>query len=263
MAELGVGNELPVQEHRRADTGAESRHDHDAADVPAGSEGHLGDARGIGVVDHGHPARAARQRRSQGRRDVGAHPDRVDVGRGPGRAALDDGGKSGPDRARPAEVRHDLRDGLGDGRRLRRLRCGQPEAGRGECSLVDVDGCTLDTGTADVDTEDLHVACVLLLPPAADISDAVSTMRGAHSAAPCRRWHRWHRRASDVCARPCVPPPCPLHHRSAHLVGLSGCDTDIRGRIPPRRPAGGGREDHLRSASGRRPRGRAKLDGCA
>ena len=52
VAELGVGHELAVDEQRAADAGAERHHDHDAGAALARAERDLGDAGGVGVVDH-------------------------------------------------------------------------------------------------------------------------------------------------------------------------------------------------------------------
>ncbi len=45
-----------MKEQRCADTGSEGRHEDDTADVATGTEGHLGDSGGVGIVDHRYPA---------------------------------------------------------------------------------------------------------------------------------------------------------------------------------------------------------------
>ncbi len=67
VPELGVRHERAVDEERRADPRAERHEDDDAGLACPRAEAHLGDARGVGVVDHGDVAT----------RGVGEQPDGI------------------------------------------------------------------------------------------------------------------------------------------------------------------------------------------
>ena len=54
VAELGVGQQHAVVDHRRADAGAERQQHDDAGVVAARAELLLGQSGGVGVVEHGH-----------------------------------------------------------------------------------------------------------------------------------------------------------------------------------------------------------------
>src|SRR5438132_1416675 len=71
VPELGVGKELAAGEKRRADPGAEGQHDHRAFAAPARTPAHLGEPRGVGVVEEQH--RSPERLRGE-RGAVGAHP---------------------------------------------------------------------------------------------------------------------------------------------------------------------------------------------
>src|SRR6516162_5922204 len=87
MPELGVRKELPAGKERGADAGAEGEHDDRAGAIAAAAEAHLGDAGGVGVVQHQHrtPERLRGERLA-----IGADPALIDVGGRERRAALDD-----------------------------------------------------------------------------------------------------------------------------------------------------------------------------
>ena len=110
----------------------------------------LGDAGGVGVVDHRD---VTAERLGEELRGVGPDPRRVDVRRAVGDAALDDGGERGSGGAGPLEEAGDLGDHAGDrvgGRRMG----GEDAVAVGEqLTAAGVDGCTLDAGPADVDAE--------------------------------------------------------------------------------------------------------------
>ena len=150
MSELGVRDELAVEEKSRADPRPEREHDHDAAAIATGAIAHLGQSGGVGVVDHVH--RAVRRLGEHGV-DVRADPCLVDVRRRAGDAAADDGRKGNPDVAIPVEVVDELGDDVGH--RLRGCRLGGRDlvafarhGARGE-----VDGRRFHARSADVDAE--------------------------------------------------------------------------------------------------------------
>ncbi|GGU21551.1 hypothetical protein GCM10007979_20200 [Nocardioides albus] len=151
VTELGVGNEHAVIEERRADAGAERRHDDQSAAALRGAVAHLGQAGGVGVVDHVHVAAGGR---GEDRVRVGADPGLVDVGRGVDHPVAYDARNGHPDLAVAVrEVREqfheDLGDGLGGGAFGRR----DAYAFRGELAGREVDRGTLDAGAAEVDAE--------------------------------------------------------------------------------------------------------------
>jgi hypothetical protein len=119
VTELRVRHQRAVDEHRAADAGAERQHDHGAAPVAARAKPHLGEARGVGVVQHDdRPLQA----RAQQPADVAADPRRIDVGGGVGDAILHDRRHGHPHAARRIELQHDCGDGRRDRLRRRRLR---------------------------------------------------------------------------------------------------------------------------------------------
>ncbi len=98
VPELGVGEQLAVDEQRRADAGAEGQHDDRALHAAARAQAHLGEAGRIGIVEEqrtGAPQRAADERRA-----VRADPGLIDVGGGACPPCLTTVGKGEPDRGR-------------------------------------------------------------------------------------------------------------------------------------------------------------------
>ena len=151
VPELGVRYEHAVDEDRAADARCRaSTTTTTPCAVAAGAEAHLGDARGVGVVDA--PPRAAGRAAEQLDR-VGPDPAPVDVRRGLDDAALDDGRQRETDRARRVELVEEVLHDPGDGFGRRRRRGEQADPVGGELPGREIDGRALDAGTADVDPD--------------------------------------------------------------------------------------------------------------
>src|SRR5436309_135881 len=157
MPELGVRDEHPVVEQARTDTGPEGEGDHDAALADARPETHLGEARGIGVVeDDDGPG----ERGAEPRPEVEVDPGGIDVRRGLRHAGEHDARHRHADRdelridAGLLQRAPDDPDDRGhDPIRCRRLGRRDAQPRRDEHALVDVDRGRLDPATADVDTD--------------------------------------------------------------------------------------------------------------
>ena len=76
--------------------------------------------------------------------------------------SLTTAGNVAPDGALPFEVLGDLGDDAGDRVRGRRVRRRDAEPGGGELAGPDVDRCTLDAGTADVDPQPCLHGCIVV-----------------------------------------------------------------------------------------------------
>ena len=61
VSEFGVRHQRAVDEQAGPDPGTEGQHDDDTGTATPGPESHLGDSRGVGIVDHRHgePTRLA------------------------------------------------------------------------------------------------------------------------------------------------------------------------------------------------------------
>ena len=79
VAEFGVRHQRAVDQQRAADSGAERQQDDHARHALGRAEARLGDAGGVGVVEHDDLVAAA-GRLGEARVDVGADPALVDVG---------------------------------------------------------------------------------------------------------------------------------------------------------------------------------------
>ncbi len=110
VTELGVRNQLAVEEQARADPRAEREHDDDTIAAAPGAITHLGEAGGVRVVDH--VDRLARGGGEHGI-DVRADPRLVDVRRGPGDPVADHRRKGHADVAFPVEVLDELTHDVG------------------------------------------------------------------------------------------------------------------------------------------------------
>ncbi len=77
MAQLGVGDQGAVDEEPGSDAGPERENEDDPLAFASRAETHLGQARGIGVVDDVHVASGCLGEERVG---VGANPRRIDVG---------------------------------------------------------------------------------------------------------------------------------------------------------------------------------------
>ena len=109
-----LGTSSTVDEQRAADAGAERDHHHDALLVATGAEAHLGEAGGVGVVQHDE---RTPDRLAEPLGDVLPDPRLVDVGGGLGHAPADDGRERRADGPVATELGDDLGDDVGDGRR--------------------------------------------------------------------------------------------------------------------------------------------------
>ena len=156
MAELGVRHQRAVDEQGAADPRPEREEQHDAVAVLPGAEAHLGDARGVGVVDDiDRPA----GRLLEQRLGVGADPGVVDVRCGLDDAVEDDGRERQADRAGRVELRHDLLHHRGHGVGRRRLWRRDADALGREGAGVEINGRALDAGAADVHTDGVSRGC--------------------------------------------------------------------------------------------------------
>jgi hypothetical protein len=153
VAELRVGHEHAAVDDRGADAGAQRGEEHEPGVALGGSEVHLREAGGVGVVDQRYLAAEA----------VGeelvrlqARPVLVQV-RDERHLAVQDGRRDGQADGGVADVVGELRDDLGDdvgdvGRG--RLRGGRDaQSGLGELAGLQVNGCALDARTTNVDAE--------------------------------------------------------------------------------------------------------------
>ena len=164
VTQLGIGHKRSVDENSTADTGAEGEHeDHPLAASPC-SEGHLGNAGSIGVVDKQH--RAANLL-LQELAAVGANPGVVHVGCGVDDTLLDHRWEGAANVTFPAEVLDDLGHRVGDGARCRRLRSGDAVELCRQHPPLDFHRRSLDAGSANVDSQDLHM---LLLTASRDVT---------------------------------------------------------------------------------------------
>lgn len=151
VPDLGVGEQMAISNKCRANARAEGKEYHRPLAGLRGSELDLGEASGVGVIEHADltlgkiPAEKLL--------DIGVDPRRVDVGRGGGHLALDYGWNGDAHRAVPFGLPNDLRDRLCDRVRRRRLRGGDLNSLADELTVVEIDAGTLDAGAADVDAK--------------------------------------------------------------------------------------------------------------
>jgi hypothetical protein len=150
VTQFRVGSQVAVHEEPGTDSGAEGQHDDHTLTPATGAEGHLGDPRCVGVVEHVHLAM-----RHRGEQRVGIHvdPRGVDVGGTADHPMAHHGGKCHPDRSGPSEVIHQFghhrRHGFGCGR----TRGVDAEPLAGELTRTEIDRCSFHPGTTDVDPE--------------------------------------------------------------------------------------------------------------
>ena len=151
VPQLGVRDQHAVVDHRRADPGAEGGQEHQPATAGGSAVLHLGEAGGVGVVDHVDLATGGLAEDPVG---VGAEPGVVDVGGRVDHAVAHDAGDGDADRAGrlrevPEELDEHLRHRVGG----RGLGSADAHALGGEVAAREVHGCALDARAAEVDAE--------------------------------------------------------------------------------------------------------------
>ncbi len=161
MTQLGVGQQLAVDEHGGADAGADRDEDDHPLAIPAVAVAHLRQTSRIGVVQHvaGLASHVAEQMG-----DVGLNPALVDVGRTLGDTVVDGGGKAAAHRAFPVEVFHQRLEGMRHGGRGGRLRRHQPVAFANQLARCGVDQASLDPRTTDIHSQHLHQLVPFVVP---------------------------------------------------------------------------------------------------
>ena len=156
VAELGIGQQLAVEEDGAADAGAKGEYDHDTLFAAlAGAKGHFGDTGGVGVVKQHDLALCHLRKQPLG---IKADPALVDIGGRHGDAVADDSRKRAANGTLPGKVAHDLVHYFGDCLRRRGLRGFNAVAFADHVALVQIHNCTLDTAAADIDSQALHSA---------------------------------------------------------------------------------------------------------
>ncbi len=141
MAQLGVGQQMAVDEDGGADAGADRDEDDDPLAILAGAKAHLGQTGGIGIIQHIAGLAGDIGKQMLG---IGFDPALVDVGGTLGNPIVDGGGKATAYRSFPVEVFDQRLEGMGDGSRGGRLRCGNAMALANQFAGFGIDQTALD-----------------------------------------------------------------------------------------------------------------------
>ena len=153
MAQLSIGQQLPVDEDGAPDTRPQGQHKHDAIVSPAGSKFHLGDAGGVGIVEQQHRAPGFPLEQLLA---VGANPGLVHVGGAIGHAVPNDRRECAADGTLPAKMAGYLSHDIAHIFWHRWLRGRQAIPPGGQYPLFDVNHRAFDTGSSNVNAQDLH-----------------------------------------------------------------------------------------------------------
>jgi hypothetical protein len=145
-----LGHEFAVDEERAADAGAQGQQDDDAATSLSGTETHLCQPGGVGVVEDDT---WRFQPFAEQRPGVGADPGRIDVGRRADNAVANHAGDGDADRGRAAQSVNQLGDSVGNPFRGGRLRGVQARSVRGQFAPFHIDQRGLHSAAADVDPD--------------------------------------------------------------------------------------------------------------
>jgi len=153
VAELAVRYEMAVDEQRRSDPRSERDQDHETRPLTARTEGHLGVARGVGVVnDRDAAPRSARKKRPR----VGPDPAAFQVRSGQHDAFAHGRGNAAANRPTPSKVAHEALDRARYRTRRGRLGRIDPVTRCEQLPRAGLDRRALDAAAADVDAEHLH-----------------------------------------------------------------------------------------------------------
>ncbi len=141
VAQLGVGQQVTVDEDGGANPGANRDEDDDPLAILAGTKAHLGQTGGVGIVQHiaGLAGDIGKQVGC-----IGFNPALVDIGGTLGNPVVDGGRKAAAHRPFPVEVFYQRLEGMGDGGRGGRLRCGNAMALANQFAGFGIDQTALD-----------------------------------------------------------------------------------------------------------------------
>ncbi len=154
VAQLGVGQQVTVDEDCGADTGADRDEDDNPLAILAGTKAHLGQTGGVGIVEHIAGLAGDICKQVLG---IGLNPALVDVGRALGNAVVDGGRKAATHRSFPVEVFHQSLEGMGNGGRGRRLWCGNAMALANQLTGFGIDQTALDPRASNIHSQHLHL----------------------------------------------------------------------------------------------------------
>ncbi len=161
MPQLGVGQQVAIDEDGGADAGPHRDEDDDPLAIPPGTKAHLGEAGRIGVVQH-VAGQAGHVGKQMG--DIGLNPALVDIGSVLGDAVVDGGGEAAAHRALPLEVLDQRLEGVCHGGRGGRLRRRDAVALANQLPGLGVDQAPLDPGPTNIYSQHLHQNLPFIVP---------------------------------------------------------------------------------------------------
>ena len=161
VTQLGVGQQMAVDEDGGADAGADRDEDDDPLAILTGAKAHLGQTGGIGIIQHIAGLAGDIGKQMLG---IGLNPALVDIGRTLGNAVVNGGGKAAAHRPFPVKVFDQRLEGMGDGGRGGRLRRGNAMALADQFAGFGIHQTALDPRASNIHSQHMHLCCPCCVP---------------------------------------------------------------------------------------------------